>query len=51
MLEQVVHDAKFYECYKSVRISEREREKWFIDAGGILADFHKKGSTYIYQIR
>lgn len=51
MLEQVVHYAKFYECYKSVRISAKEREEWFIDAGGILSDFYQKGKTCIYKIR
>lgn len=51
MLEQAVKFATFYECYQSVRISAKEREKWFIFAGGILADFHQKGRTYIYQIR
>lgn len=51
IIEQIVHFATFYDCYKSVRISERERENWFIYAGGILADFYQKGRTYIYQIR
>lgn len=51
MLEQVIHFAAFYKDFKSVRLSEREWEKWFMDAHGILADFYKKGRTYIYQVR
>lgn len=51
MIYQVVNFVKFYECCKSAVISENERENWFLYAGGILADFHKKGSKYVYQIR
>lgn len=51
MIYQVVNFGKFYGSCKSVVISESEREKWFLYAGGILADFHKKGSKYVYQIR
>ncbi len=51
MIYQVVNFAKFYECCKSVTISENERENWFFHAGGILSDFHKKDGKYVYQIR
>lgn len=51
IIGHIVHFASFYKCYHSVRISAHEREKWFIYAGGILADFHEKGNAYIYQIR
>jgi len=51
LIYQVVNFARFYECCKSVVISEKEREKWFLYAGGILADFHKRDDKYVYQIR
>lgn len=51
MIYQVVNFAKFYESCKSVTISENERETWFLYAGGILSDFHKKDNEYVYQIR
>lgn len=51
MIYQVVNFVKFYECCKSVVISENERENWFLYAGGILSDFHKRDGKYVYQIR
>lgn len=51
MIYQVVNFVKFYECCKSVVISENERENWFLYAGGILSDFHKRDSKYVYQVR
>ena len=51
MIYQVVKFGKFYESCKSVVISESEREKWFLYAGGILTAFHKRGNRYVYQIR
>ena len=51
MIHQVVNFVKFYECCKSALISEIERENWFLYAGGILSDFHKKDNRYVYQVR
>lgn len=51
LIYQVVNFGRFYEFCKSIVISESEREKWFLYAGGILADFHKKDNKYVYQIR
>ena len=51
MIYQVVKFGMFYQSCKSVVISESEREKWFLYAGGILTDFHKRGNRYVYQIR
>ena len=51
MIHQAVNFVKFYECCKSVSVSENERENWFLYAGGVLADFHKRDSRYVYQVR
>jgi hypothetical protein len=51
MIYQVINFGKFYESCKSIMISENERDKWFLYAGGILADFHKKDKKFVYQIR
>lgn len=51
MIYPVVNFGRFYESCKSVVISESEREKWFLYAGGILADFHIRDNKSVYQIR
>lgn len=54
MIYQVVFFARFYESTRSVRISECERENWFLNAGagGILQDFSKTNEGYYeYRIR
>lgn len=40
MIYQVISFAEFYGI-RAVTISENERERWFLYAGGILADFNK----------
>lgn len=52
MIYHVISFGKFYDSYKSVRISEDEREKWFLYAGGVLQDFLRKSEgVYEYHIR
>ena len=46
MIDQAVSYAKFYEPFRSVRISEDKKERWFFDAGSVLQGFFKQGEGY-----
>lgn len=46
MIDQVISYAKFYASFKSVRISEDKKERWFFYAASVLEDFSKKGEGY-----
>lgn len=50
MIYQVLNFAEFYDCIRAVTISGSEREKWFLYAGGILADFMDRDDCYEYRI-
>lgn len=46
MIDQVISYAKFYASFKSVRISENKKERWFFYAASVLKDFIKKDEGY-----
>lgn len=51
MIYQVVSFAEFYDNIRTVTISENEREKWFLYAGGVLADFNRnQDGCYEYHV-
>ena len=50
MLEQIIHFAGFYDCYRSIGISELEYEKCLPYARVVLANFKKENRVYECQI-
>lgn len=52
LIYHVISFGKFYDSFQSVRIAEDKREQWFLHAGGVLQDFHRKDDGYYeYHIR
>ncbi len=50
MIRHVISFAEFYGI-REITISEGEREKWFLYAGGILADFNRnQDGCYEYHV-
>lgn len=51
MIYQVISFAEFYGI-RAITIPESEREKWFLYAGGILADFNRnQDGCYEYHVK